>query len=132
MSILAFPNPIYQPAMRIITAITNAPMAQVTTSFDHLYLTGSIVRLDIPLGFGMQLANQQFGEILSIPTPTTFTMSLDTTLFDAFVLPVGWPATSASAVGFPVSAQAAMVVPFAEDNKTLKSAVQNTLPHLAT
>ena len=122
MSILAFPNPIYQPAMRIITAITNAPMAQVTTSFDHLYLTGSIVRLDIPLGFGMQQANQQFGEILTIPTPTTFTMSLDTTKFDAFFTPSG----------FPESAQYAQVVPFAEDNSVLTSAVQNTLPHLAS
>lgn len=122
MSILAFPNPIYQPAMRIITAITNAPLAQVTTSFDHLYLTGSIVRLDIPLGFGMQQANQQFGEILTIPSPTTFTMSLDTTQFDAFSTPSD----------YPQNAQYAQVVPFAEDSDTLLSAVQNTLPHLAS
>lgn len=129
MSILAFPNPIYQPAMRIITAITNASPALVTTSFDHLYLTGSIVRLDIPFGFGMQQANQKFGEILSIPSPTTFTISLDTTLFDPFVLPLNWPATSSFVAGYPVNAQNAEVVPFAENNNTLLSAVQNTLPH---
>jgi hypothetical protein len=118
MSILAFPNPIYQPAMRIITAITNAPIAQVTTSFDHLYLTGSIVRLDIPLGFGMQQANQLFGPI-TVTGSTTFTIPIDTTTFDAFSTPSG----------YPQNAQSAMVVPFAENSDTFTSAVQNTLPN---
>jgi len=121
MSILAFPNPIFQPAMRIITAITNAPIAQVTTSFDHLYLTGSIVRLDIPLGFGMQQANKKFGPIV-VTGPTTFTIAIDTSKFDAFSMPAG----------YPQNAQSAMAVPFAEINSLLTSAVQNTLPHLAT
>jgi hypothetical protein len=121
MSILAFPNPIYQPAMRIISAITNANPALVTTSFNHLYLTGSIVRLDIPLGFGMQQANQKFGPI-TVVSPTTFTIDIDTTLFDTFSV----------ATTFPNNEQYAQAVPFAEINSLLTSAVQNTLPHLAT
>lgn len=121
MSILAFPNPIFQPAMRIVTGITNANPASVTTSFDHLYLTGLIVRLDIPLGFGMQQANQLFGPII-VTSPTTFDIAIDTTLFDAFSVPVT----------YPLDAQSAMSVPFAEISSLLTSAVQNTLPHLAT
>lgn len=128
MSILAFPNPIFQPAMRIITAITNAEQASVTTSFDHLYLTGAIVRLDIPLGFGMQQANQKFGPI-TVTSPTTFTIAVDTRQFDAFALPLNWPATSASVLGWPINAQAAMSVNVGEINSLLTSAVQNTLPH---
>ncbi len=118
MTILAFPNPIYQPAMRIVTAITNAAPASVTTSFDHLYLTGSIVRLDIPLGYGMQQVNQKFGPI-TVTSPTTFTIDIDTTQFDAFSV----------ASSYPYNEQYAQCVPMAEINSLLTSAVQNTLPH---
>lgn len=118
MSILAFADPIFQPAMRIVTAITNARVANVTTSFDHLYLTGLIVRLDIPLGFGMQQINQLFGPIV-VTSPTTFDIAIDTTLFDAFSIPVT----------YPLDAQSAMSVPVAEINELLTSAVRNTLPH---
>lgn len=129
MAILAFQDPVFKPAMRIVTAITQATTCLVTTSFDHNYAIGLIVRLDIPLGFGMQQANQKFGEILTVPGPTTFTMSLDTTQFDAFVLPLGWPATSATVAGFPINAQAAECVPIGEINELLTQAVQNVLPY---
>lgn len=118
MAILAFPNPIYQPAMRIVTAITNASPALVTTSFDHLYLTGSIVRLDIPLGYGMQQVNQKFGPI-TVTGATTFTIDIDTTQFDTFSV----------ATTYPYNEQYAQSVPMAEINSLLTSAVQNTLPH---
>jgi len=119
MSILAFQNPVFKPAMRIITAITQATTCQVTTSFNHNYAIGLIVRLDIPPAFGMQQANQRFGTILTVPTSTTFTLSLDTTQYDAFSAPVTYPA----------DAQYAQAVPFAEDNGILTQAVQNVLPY---
>ncbi len=118
MTILAFPNPIYQPAMRIVTAITNAFPASVTTSFNHLYLTGSIVRLDIPLGYGMQQVNQKFGPI-TVTSPTTFTIDIDTTQFDAFSV----------ATTFPYNEQYAQCVNVGERSEFLNSAVRNTLPH---
>jgi hypothetical protein len=129
MSILAFQNPVFQPSMRIIIAITQATACLVTTSFNHNYAIGLIVRLDIPYGFGMQQANQQFGTILTVPTPTTFTLSVDTTSYDTFQLPAGWFASSASVSGFPTNAQAAMSVPIGEDNSILTQAVQNVLPY---
>jgi len=121
MTILAFPYPIFQPAVRIIAAITNDFPASVTTTFNHQYITGTIIRLDIPLGFGMQQANQAFGTII-VTSPTTFTIDVDTTLFDAFVM----PAT------YPLNAQSAQCVPLAEDNSILTAAVQNVLPYKAT
>lgn len=118
MAILAFPNPIYQPAMRIVTAMTNSNPIVVTTSFSHLYLSGLIVRIDIPKGFGMLQMNQKFGPITVI-NDTQFTLPIDSTYFDLFVIPTQ----------FPESFQHAQAVPFAEVNDQLKQAVRNTLPH---
>jgi hypothetical protein len=113
MPILAFQHPIFQPAMRIIAAITNANPASVTTTFAHQYITLTIVRLDIPIGFGMTQANQLFGTII-VTSPTTFTINIDTTQFDVFVVPAG-------------TEQYAQVVPIGEDSSTLKAATLNVL-----
>ena len=118
MSILAFPNPIFQPAMRIITNITNSNPAVITTSFAHLYKTGLIVRLDIPLDFGMQQVNQKFGPIVVI-SPTTFEIDIDTTSFDVFTI----------STTYPYDEQFAQAIAMAEENSHLDSAVRNTLPH---
>jgi hypothetical protein len=107
-------NPVFQPGIRIITAITNGNPAVVTTSQNHLYVNGMIVRLDIPTGFGMSQANQQFGEI-TILTPTTFSITINTNGMDPFVV-------------LASPAQAAISVPFAEDALQLYAAVQNIQP----
>ena len=120
MAILAFRNPIFQPAMRIISSITNAYPAEVTTSFDHLYATGMICRLNIPVGFGMQQANQLYGEII-VTSATTFTINIDTSLMDAYVI----------SGTFPFSYQSGQVTSIAENNNTILNAVRNTLPHTA-
>lgn len=118
MTILANPFPTFQPAMRIISSITNGSPALVTTTFAHQYLTNLIVRLNVPLGFGMPEVNQLFGLIV-VTGDTTFTIDINTIDFTPFVL----PAT------FPNCAQLATVVPFAEDNSILTEAVQNVLPY---
>lgn len=87
MSILADANPVFQRAMRIISTITNANPAVVTTTFDHQYLTGLIVRLNIPRGYGMTQANRLYGPIV-VTGATTFTIDIDTTHFDTFIVPV--------------------------------------------
>lgn len=105
--------------MRLIASITQSNPATVTTTFAHLYISGTIVRLDIPLADGMQQANQFVGPI-TVTGPTTFTIPLDTTMFDAFSIPV-----SAS----PLINICAQVVPVGEVNEQLTAAVKNTLPH---
>jgi len=121
MSILATPFPVYQPAMRIIASISNAFPAVVTTTFNHQYKTGTIVRLNIPLGYGMYQANQLTGEI-AVTGATTFAIAIDTTLFDPFTTPSTFPETF----------QHAQCVPIGENNDTLKAAVFNVLPYSAT
>ena len=118
----AYRNPVFQPAMRIVQNITNAFPAVVTTTFNHLYNTGAVLRLDIPLGFGMDQPNQQTGTIV-VTGPTTFSISIDTRLYQPFLPFASWPARATS---YP------QCVCIGEDNDFLDSAVQNVLPYQST
>lgn len=114
----ADPNPIFQPAMRLIASITNAFPAVVTTTFAHQYETGLIVRLDLPPAVGMQQANGRTGTITVINT-TSFSIDIDTQHFDAFAIP---PSPG------PFDNTCAQVVPIGEVNETLYLATRNILP----
>lgn len=114
----ANPNPIFQPAMRLVAAITNANPAMVTTTFAHQYKSGLICRLDFPPAVGMQQANGLSGAII-VNSPTTFFIDIDTVFFDPFVMPPSPP---------PLVNTCAQVVPIGEINEQLTQAVRNTLP----
>ncbi len=116
-AISAIASPVFQPAMRIITAISLSSPAVVTTSFPHNYGTGLIVRLDIPPAFGMTQINQQVGTI-AVLSATTFAIDIDSTYYDALVTPSG----------YPQNAQLPQVVPVAEINASIDQAVRNVLP----
>jgi hypothetical protein len=111
------PYPQFQPAMRVITAITNGFPAIVTTDINHNYQTGLIVRLDIPLSYGMVQADKLFGPITRIDA-TNFSLEIDTTSFDPFVVP--------SALLVSTLAQA---VPMAEVASELYQAVRDVTPN---
>lgn len=115
----AAPFPVFQRAMRIIESITNGFPAQITTTFDHQYLDGLIVRLTIPEGFGMQQADKLTGTI-TVTGATTFLIDIDTTNFDPFVIP---------SFTAGVSYTCPQVIPIAEVAQTLKNATQNVLPY---
>jgi hypothetical protein len=114
--------PVFQPAMRIMVSISQGNPAQITTSFAHQYNSGCIVRFDIPSACGMQQLNQQTGTI-TVTGDTTFTVPIDTSLYDSFSIPMSPP---------PSVNTCALVVPIGEDTEFLNSAVQNVLPYSAT
>lgn len=111
----AVQRPMFQPAMRVVTDITNAYPCEVTTSFDHNYFTGDIIRIVIPNGWGMQQINQQASAIV-VTGDDTFEMNIDTTGYDPF--------------HDPNNAQFAQCIPFSEVNSTVYGATENTLPTL--
>lgn len=113
----ALPNPIFMPAVRDIIAITNAFPLSVTTSFTHSYLSGLIVRLKIPHYFGMEILNNVQGSIL-VTSSTTFTMNIDSTNFDPFVIPDPQPGSLYTP---------AQVVPIGEDADILTQSFVNVL-----
>lgn len=114
----ADPNPMFQPAMRLIAAISNSDPATVTTTFAHQYVTGTIVRLDVPFVDGMQ---QITGRVfpITVTGPTTFTIPEDTTNYDVFAIPNPAPIHQNTC---------AQVIPVGEINSTLLAAVRNILP----
>lgn len=120
---IALQFPVFQPAMRIIAAITNSNPAIVTTTFAHQYISGTIVRLDVPPADGMQQINSLTGPIVVLNT-TQFSFPVDSTNFDTFAIPsMPYP---------PYANVCAMVVPIGEVNSQLTAAVQNVLPYKAT
>lgn len=88
MAIYAIEDPTYQPALRIISAITQDYPAVITTSFDHDYSTGDILRIYIPDDFGMKGLDRLYGPITIIDS-TNFKIDIDTRNFDAFSVPAG-------------------------------------------
>lgn len=116
--ILAIQYPTFQPAMRIIGSILNSNPINVTTTTKHNYGTGMIVRLNIPEGFGMTQANQQYGPITVIDD-YTFTMPINATKYDVFATPTS----------FPDDRQYAQCVPIGEQNEYLRYATRNVLPY---
>ena len=114
MAILAQQFPIFKPAMRIITAITNDFPASITTSFDHGYASGIIIRVVVPIGYGMPQINEKFGSII-VTGATTFDIDIDTRYFSPFVVPVS-------------PKQYAQSIPIGEINSTLYQASKNVLP----
>jgi hypothetical protein len=121
-SCFAVPFPVFQPAMRLIAAITTANPALVTTTFAHQYISGCIIRLDIPVACGMQQINQLFGPI-AVTSSTTFTIPIDSTNFTPFALPID---------PLPQVNTCAMTIPIGEINSSLLSATQNVLPYQAS
>lgn len=117
MAILAQQYPVFQRAMRIVSGITNAFPAAVTTTFNHQYQTGMIVRLLVPDGYGMVQANQLYAPII-VTGNTTFTIDIDTTNFDVFSAPSS-------------PSQYSQVIPMAEITSLLTNATVNALPYPA-
>lgn len=121
MAILAQQYPVFQNAMRIISNITNGFPAAVTTTFNHQYATGMIVRLWVPDGYGMVQANRLYGEII-VTGDTTFTIDIDTTNFEPYTTPST----------YPQNRQYSQVVPIGEVTSLLSNATRNALPYSAT
>ena len=88
------PPVIAVPSSLTITAITQSmPMivsveiSNITTE-SNTYIVGMAVRLLVPQTYGMYQANNLVGTIIEI-NGTDFTLNLDSSLFDAFVVPSG-------------------------------------------
>lgn len=106
--------PIYQPAMRIVTAISQTNPAQVTTSFAHQYNSGIIVRIDVPHANDMPQINGLELPI-TVTGATTFTVPVDASVFQAYV-----------------NNECCCVVPIGQLNSQLTDAARNVLPYRAT
>ena len=90
----------FEPDRHVITAITLANPGVVTAA-SHGYATDAIVRINIPVTYGMRLSGVQ--ATISVVNANTFSIDVDTTLLDAFVVPIVEPFTRAEVL--PISAE---------------------------
>ncbi len=104
---------LFYPRRRVVTNITRATNAQVSTALEHSLTVGQQVRLSIPLSSGMielnssQLNNFVSATVVSIVDAYNFTINIDTTGFTAFTYPTAAQVNAGS--NFPE------VVPFGEN-----------------
>lgn len=106
-------DPVFRPQRMFITAITKANPAVITTSIDHNYVTGLLVRLIVPNSAGMIQLNNKIFEI-TVTGDDTFSIPIDSTNFDTFV-----DAADPN--------QCAQVSPVGEINSILTAATKNVL-----
>ncbi|MEN6512216.1 MAG: hypothetical protein ABFD00_10370 [Chloroherpetonaceae bacterium] len=88
-------KPVIQiPSSLLITNITNSLPMVITvtignnTTEANTYIVGMNVKLNVPKSYGMYQANELVGTIKNI-NGSDFTLNIDSTNFDSFVLPVG-------------------------------------------
>ena len=127
----AIQYPVYIPANRDILSITNDAIAEIVTTFDginpgdHGYRDGLIARIIIPPFYGMQQMNQLVGTI-QVTSPSSFKISIDSSGFDAFVIPTQVPVGTWVSGDQPLFTPA-QVVPIGEDDYNLRSSFVNQL-----
>lgn len=91
-------TPIWQPNYNIISSITTANPAVVTTTTDHGYFSGLIVQFFFGPKFGMQqILGKSF--TITVLSPTTFSIPEDTTNYDPFVIGTTLQSPQVSPVG---------------------------------
>jgi hypothetical protein len=118
---------LYLPHTVVITAITAANPAVVSTSRNHGLTVGQEVRIMVPDVCGMREINGKAVTITAV-TANTFTTDLNSTGFTAFALPVtaAAPCNQAMVVPFGEAAHAVYVNSF-DDAKKNVSAIGVTL-----
>lgn len=94
----------FYPKRRFISKITKAASAVVTTTVDHGYTVGQLVRFQVPSDYGMTQMNNLTGKVTAIAA-ATITVDIASTAFTTFA----WPVTAA------VPFTHAQVVPVGEE-----------------
>ncbi len=107
-------NTFFVPSRQTVTAVTNANPAVVTTSQNHGYQTGLIVRFFFPLNVGMNILNEQDFKI-TVLSPSTFSIPTNSIGFDVFS-PVG---TKQTPQVIPVGNIALNVLEATENNNNI-------------
>ena len=91
------------PRTLLISSITNAIKCVVTVTTDNEYITGQLVVFNVPFDYGMFQINGLMGQIIDVDeTNLIFTVNINTTQFDPFIVPdsgyrVEMPASLSSA-----------------------------------
>jgi hypothetical protein len=94
-TVITYPIPLYQnvpihaeyykPRQFFISAIMLGFLTTVTTTINHDYCIGQLVRLLIPNGFGSRQLNEMLGFVTSIPAQNQVVLDLNSSNADPFI-----------------------------------------------
>ena len=101
MNNIYLPPVIQIPSSLLITAVTNALAMVVSVEVGNestganTYIVGMSVKMFVPISYGMYQANNLVGTIIAI-NGGDFTLNINSSSFDLFVIPSGLAVTPAS------------------------------------
>lgn len=108
-TVISYPIPAYQnlpirsnyymPSRYEISAIANGQTTTITTSTDHNYVIGQLVRIHIPPTFGIRELNEQKGYVILIPAANQVTVDIDSSFFNSFVSSIATTKPQICAIG---------------------------------
>lgn len=75
----------YQPSVFDISAIALGTSTTVTTSVNHNYVIGQLVKLLIPFTYGSVQLNGQEGYVITIPAANQVVVNIDSTRANSFI-----------------------------------------------
>lgn len=93
-------EPDFIPKRVVITAITNNNPAIVTAA-SHGYNTGDVIKINVPVNYGMDFGSREC--VVTVVNANSFSIDIDTSLLDPFVVPTVTTFTLAEAL--PISAE---------------------------
>lgn len=76
----------YQPSQFFISSITLGQNTFVTTTVNHNYIVGQLVRMLIPLGSGTYELNEKTANVISIPAPNQVLLDIDSSKASKFIV----------------------------------------------
>jgi hypothetical protein len=129
----------FSPDRIAISNISNANPAVVTTSTNHNLTTGQVVRLHVPIGYGMTALNQ-VQAIITVLTPTTFSLqetqvpvavNINTLPFDAFIT-VSNPRNTAEVIPMGAGPTPIQTVSWEQQNNVCVSLLDDATVNLDT
>lgn len=75
----------YMPSRFEITNISLGSTTIITTSTNHNYVIGQLVRLLVPSGYGCNALNNQLGYVISIPSPSEVEVNINSLNITPFI-----------------------------------------------
>ncbi len=67
----------YQPSVFDISAVSLGALTTISTSVNHNYVIGQLIRLIIPPSFGCRQLNERQGQVVSIPAANQVIVNID-------------------------------------------------------
>lgn len=75
----------YKPSRFVISAISTGPTTTITTSVNHNYVIGQLVRLLLQPTYGASQLNGKTGYVIAIPQSNQITTDLNSQVCDPFI-----------------------------------------------